>query len=316
MTPAQAELLKRLRTWRGFDPSAYLDHKASLINGYFGKAGLDSVVFGMSGGVDSAVVGALLAYCRSKPDSPIKRIVAVVAPIYTAGATNQSVAEERAIECCTTLGIEHWLCDLTQAQQHLENAVDGLTKATGEKLDWANGQILSITRTPIFYGVAAHLQAEGFKSLVSGTTNRSEGSYIGFYGKASDGMCDTQPISDIWKSEVYDIAKHLGIPDSIINEKPRGDVWDGRVDEEMIGAPYWFLELYLSAKCAMGYGDTERLTTLRATRTNQEWVHAIEDLHKQNKHKYMVGSPAVHFDVMPRYVLGGWSKQNTYTYKG
>src|SRR5690606_27646773 len=117
-----------------------------------------------------------------------------------------------------------------------------------EQNNWDEGQLASIVRTPCLYYNAAILQSQGFKSIVVGTTNRDEGSYIGFFGKASDAMVDLQPIADIHKSEVYEVAKLLNIPQEIIDAKPRGDVYDGRCDEEMIGAPYWFLEMYLLMK--------------------------------------------------------------------
>ena len=80
---------------------------------------------------------------------------------------------------------------------------------------------------------------------MSGTTNRDEGAYIGFFGKASDGMVDLQPIADIHKSEVYAIAKILNIPEYIINASPKGDVWNNKLDVEMIGAPYDIVEVFI-----------------------------------------------------------------------
>lgn len=281
----------------------YLEQKKALLADYASNFGINAVCFGMSGGVDSAVVGAMLAHFMKDPSFPIRKVVAIVAPIRTEGATNQDVARERALRVCQALGLESWVVDLTNTQRQYEQAMR-LTPSTamGDKRVWADGQILSITRTPIFYGVAAHLQAMGFRSVVAGTTNRSEGSYIGFYGKASDGMCDIQIISDLWKSQVYEVARFLGVPQEVIEETPRGDVWDGRVDEEMIGAPYPFLERYLEGRVDNPSAEEEG------------WAAAIERIHSSNAHKYLVGSPAVHFDVFPRYVEGGWGPHNTFTW--
>ena len=118
-------------------------------------------------------------------------------------------------------------------------------------------------------------------------------------------MVDLQPISDLHKSEVYALAKLLEIPQDIIDAPPAGDVYDGRVDEEMIGAPYWFVELYLLYLSAQ---DESLLQTL-SDEERQQFEHYqanLEELHRKNAHKYWVGSPAVHLDVYERFVPGGW----------
>lgn len=281
-----------------------IQSKINIINDYFRQNGLSAAVVGMSGGVDSALVAALFGHAMQEHGSPLRRVVGVVAPIRTSGATTQDEAEERGVRCCKAAGIESWVIPLTEVQLGYERAMAGSpSQATGNRLTWANGQILSIARTPLFYGVAAHLQAEGYPSVVVGTTNRSEGSYIGFYGKASDGAVDLQAISDLWKSQVWHWACALNVPPDVIDATPRGDVWDGRADEEMIGAPYDFLERYLEAKV--------RSEALTLSAQERVWAGNIEALHQTNAHKYRVGSPAVHLDVCPRYVPGGWSAHNT-----
>lgn len=296
-----------------FNPSELLKAKVQLLEDYFQQFGINAVVIGLSGGVDSAVVAGILRYCPS-----LKRVIAVAAPISSKGATNQDVAASRAIKQAEAFRMEVWKLDLTSVQFCYEGIMRcSPSHAEGEKRVWADGQILSIARTPLFYGVAAHLQAEGFRSVVAGTTNRSEGSYIGFYGKGSDGMNDIQPISDLWKSQVFALAEHLGVLPEIINEKPRGDVWDNRVDEEMIGASYNQLEKYLEAKCENDWEETVLLKQLQLERSpllEMPGAKAIEALHKINLHKYLVGSPAVHFDVLPRRVPGGWSARNSFTH--
>src|SRR5213075_1289727 len=132
---------------------------------------------------------------------------------------------------------------------------------------------------------------------VVGTTNRDEGAYLGFFGKASDGMVDLQPISDLHKSEVRALARHLGVPDDVVDAVASGDVHDGRNDEQMIGASYDEVEAFLRLR---ELGLDPALCGARA-------LAAIERQHATNRHKYAVGSPAVHLDVMPRGVPGGWS---------
>ena len=111
-----------------------------------------------------------------------------------------------------------------------------------------------------------------------------------------------QIISDIHKSEVYQLANVLGVNQEIINEKPRGDVWDNKVDEEMIGAPYWFLEMYLLMKEYKPKIDVNG----DEAKTFIEYAKNIENLHIKNSHKYKVGNPAHFLDVMNRKIEKGW----------
>lgn len=291
-----------------FNPNLLLKAKVELLEDYFQQFGINGVVVGMSGGVDSAVVAGILRHCPS-----LKRIIAVAAPIFSKGASNQDTAAERALRQAKYFKMEVWKLDLTPVQFCYEGIMRcSPSNAEGEKRVWADGQILSIARTPLFYGVAAHLQAEGFRAVVAGTTNRSEGSYIGFYGKGSDGMNDIQPISDLWKSHVFEMAEYLGVIPEIINEKPRGDVWDSRCDEEMIGATYSQIEAYLEEKCAQS--DRQSAKQYVFDIGHLPGAEAIEKLHQVNLHKYLVGSPAVHFDIFPRHIPGGWSAMNSYTH--
>ena len=315
--------LNILRKKRNFDVNSYVDTKTDIINKFFKENGLDSAVIGISGGVDSAVVYSLLDHASKKKDSPIKKIVGLIMPIRCSGTTNQMEAMNKARNFCKNKIMENHstkcefhTCDLTEAYEAFINRSMYLDKP------WSNGQLASIVRTPCLYHHAALLQENGFNSIVVGTTNRDEGSYIGFFGKASDAMVDLQPIADIHKSEVYQVAKLLGVTKEIIEAKPTGDVHDGRVDEEMIGAPYWFLELYLLLKQfrkdplivkslieqkLMWHIDGEKIE-LNISQTNlfKNYSMAIEEIHNKNSHKYKVGSPAHFIDVMDRKIEGGW----------
>jgi hypothetical protein len=173
---------------------------------------------------------------------------------------------------------------------------------------WAEGQLVSYVRTPALYYATSLLTEQGHSAIVVGTTNRDEGAYLGYFGKASDGMVDVQLISDLHKSEVVKTAQALGLPETIIKAIPSGDMYDGRTDEAVFGAPYDFVELYLSILC-LSEREKKHLTRgWSATEIDQYDTMAarLEKLHKYNAHKYNVGSPAVHLDIMESAVPGGW----------
>lgn len=313
------DMLADYRKARGFDVTKYIKLKGRAINKFFSDNKLDSAVVGISGGVDSAVVYRLLRYASLEANSPIKRITGVLMPIHCPGTTGQSDALRRGLKVVEIDDVmNYYVDDLTEACKSYVDNVNHQEPDLDKHADkWSIGQLASIVRTPNLYFRAALLQQQGFKSIVVGTTNRDEGSYIGFFGKASDAMVDLQPIADIHKSEVYQVATALGVHESIINEKPRGDVWDNKVDEEMIGAPYWFLEYYLLWKSrSVRKVDNERYTEhinwmARVLDTEYgkqvtQWHDNINEIHKKNKHKYDVGNPAHFIDVMERKIPGGW----------
>lgn len=274
---------------RGFDAREVAQAKLGRLERFFRDNALDAAVVGVSGGVDSACVLALLTALKSR--GVLTRVVGIALPIVAIGATGQDDAAKNARLVASALDAELWVAPLTHAH---DATIASLGKASGLVFDaWSNGQALSVARTPALYGAAALLQSHGLRSIVVGTTNRDEGAYLGFFGKASDGMVDLQPISDLHKSEVRALATHLGVPDEIVWSKPRGDVHDGRTDEEMIGASYDDVELFLRTRELGMSGRHE----------------AIERHHQKNAHKYRVGDPAVHLDVMPRGVPGGWSSE-------
>jgi len=298
-------LTKKLRS---FNPAKYIFQKAKLIDDFLYDQKLDSCVIGISGGIDSAVTLGLLKFVSDMDKGSgigIKKILPLIMPIEGDGTSGQDEATRLAVKQCDALSLDYKIVNLSCAYQEYLRTSKTDSAAPNPRQSWANGQLASILRTPCSYYHAALLQIQGFKSIVVGTTNRDEGSYIGFYGKASDGMVDLQPIADIHKSEVYAIAKGLGVIPEIIERVPRGDVWDNKTDEEMIGSPYWFLEMYLLVQefqlealvCELEEDDL-------ATYRNYE--SKIMSLHFANEHKYKVGQPSHFIDAMTRKVPGGW----------
>lgn len=294
------DLLVQAKGLRAFDTYAYIEKKVRKINAFFKTAGLDSCVLGMSGGVDSATVLALLCRAAQQPDSPIKRILPLILPIYGNGTTGQTAGRELAERQCEALGRMYSVRDLTAVYEaYLDRSPVYHTDA------WTNGQLASTIRMPAFYYYAAILQGEGYKSIVVGTTNRDEGSYVGYYGKTSDGMVDLQPIADLHKSEVYKVAKHLNVLEDITRRPAMGDVWNGISTEQMMGAPYWFLEMYLGVKEFDLTDEVMRLEEIDLP-IYSIYARAIESLHEKNAHKYQVNMPSHFIDCMPRRIPGGW----------
>jgi NAD+ synthase (glutamine-hydrolysing) len=326
MHPKLVEALGYARQERAFDAQVVLQAKADLLNSYYEQAGLSSAVIAISGGIDSAVVLGVVKYASQLPNSPIQHIVAITLPaIMSRGVTGQDTATRLAYQVCEAFDVETLRIDVGPIVESIINSVErelghpGLPENIGTadpKPTWARGQAVSYARTPTYYYATSVLSAQGRPGLVIGTTNLSEGGYLGYFGKASDGMVDVQLISDLFKSEVYEVGRLLGVPAEILERAPTGDMFDATTDEVVFGAPYDFVELFthmlwstdcrtmveqLAHEHEVDTGDGSAVAQL-----NEYWEN-LERMHRYNAHKYLGRSPAVHLDIMPAGVKNGWN---------
>lgn len=309
LIPELGDFLQYLRNFDSFTPENYVLRKCALLNEYMRVSGLSSCVVSVSGGLDSAVVLALVNYASRMRGSPIKRVVPVLLPVFTQGAaTNQCETVQRGKELCTALRLTPVVIDLSSAHATTKGLVDTAMGHTGG--GWASGQLVSYQRTPALYYVTSLLQEQMMPGVVVGTTNRDEGAYLGNFGKASDGLVDLQLISDVHKSQVYQLSRLLGVPDSILDAAPAGDFYDGRVDEEVFGTSYDFVELFLRAKMSSSVRFQMEGLSQASTDQYESLAARVEELHRLNHHKYLGKSPAVHFDLWNCRMEGGWNYFN------
>ena len=300
-------ILNEIRNKRNFNAVEYIEQKSDLLNKYMNKYGLKACVIAISGGIDSAIVLGIVKRASEKENSPIKKIIPMLLPIMkSTGVTNQNEATNRGKELCESLGLKPYIIDLSSINNEIRNCLEPVIGISGE--DWAIGQLGPYSRTPILYYTTSLLNQDGYGSIICGTTNKDEGAYLGYVGKASDGMVDIQLISDIHKSEVYAVARELNIPESIINVTPSGDMYDNRTDETVFGASYDFVELYLNY-LNMQENDKKNLIDSLDQESKEQfefYSNNLENLHKYNLHKYMAKSPAIHLDLYDSSVKGGW----------
>jgi len=202
-------------------------HITNWLKAYQIKTHAQGFVVGVSGGIDSALTASLCALTGAKT-------ILVNMPI------RQTRAElDRALEQMEVLKKAHsnvllQEIDLTPSFNVLELAL-GLDP-TQQHLALANTR--ARLRMTTLYALA---QANG--CLVAGTGNKVEDFGVGFYTKYGDGGVDISPIADLYKTEVFKLAKELHVVQSILDAKPTDGLWeDGRSDEDQIGATYPELE--------------------------------------------------------------------------
>lgn len=193
------------------------------------KAGAKGVVFGLSGGVDSAVT-ALLAQ-KAFPDSHM----ALVLPC--ASELNDRIdAESLANE----YGIMYRVVVLDNVYNMFMTLAESYLRFDGQKGKVLRANIKSRLRMTTLYYSA---QARDY--LVLGTSNKSEIN-VGYATKYGDSGVDMQILGDLLKCEVYELARWLGVPDAILNKPPSGGLWAGQTDETELGFTYKELDSYLS----------------------------------------------------------------------
>lgn len=206
------------------------DRIVSWLKDYAQKANAKGYVIGISGGVDSGVVSTLCAMTGLE-------LLAIEMPI-----RQQKDQVSRAQEHIRFLeekfpNVKGASVDLNEPFEALYRTFDvNELDFPAEKLAFANTRARLRMLTLYYYG-----QINGL--LVCGTGNKVEDFGIGFYTKYGDGGVDVSPIADLYKTEVYELARSLDLPESIKNAIPTDGLWDAeRTDEQQIGATYPELE--------------------------------------------------------------------------
>jgi NAD+ synthase (glutamine-hydrolysing) len=282
MHPELRVHLDAYRAQRRFDSATWIEAKCRKLNDYMHRFGLKTCVTSISGGIDSACVLALCAHAMKMAGSPIQHNVGVCQPIHSSGW-----ALERGRENIKAAGAIEVIVDQTEQHTRLQSIVD---KAVGiEGGSFAAGQLRSYMRTPVGYYVAQLYGQKGSPAIVMGTGNMDEDGYLAYFCKAGDGVVDVQLISDLHKSEVFKIAKALGVPENTIVAPPSADLWHGQTDEDELGFTYDFVELFTGyfLKLASEEQQQQFIAQLGDEARAEFEAHrkAAETVHRRNKHK-------------------------------
>jgi NAD+ synthase len=230
------------------------------------EAGARGFVFGLSGGIDSAVVARL---CQLAAPS---RVLGILLPCYS-----NSQDEEDARLVAGAFHIPLARVDLGPAfdslTESLHHAIKGLP--THVPVVDIKQQLPEANVKPRLRMTALYFIANSLNYLVAGTGNRSEIT-LGYYTKYGDGGVDLLPIGNLLKSEVRDLARELEVPASIIEKPPTAGLWVGQTDEAEMGFSYAMLEHYLEKGApAVGAAVAQRIEQLRATSNHKRQMPPI-----------------------------------------
>ncbi len=180
------------------------------------KAGMTRAVIGLSGGIDSAVS----AYLSARALGP-ENVLALRMPYRTSSAESLSDAEA-AID---DLGIAHRTVPISEM-------ADALIAHFPEMSNLRRGNIMARMRMTTLYD-----QSMAWGGLVMGTSNKTE-FLLGYSTIYGDSGVALHPIADLYKCQVRQMARYLGVPASIIDKPPSADLWVGQTDEDELGFTY------------------------------------------------------------------------------
>lgn len=245
-----------MKDWGGIagDISAWMGDYAK-------SNGIETLVVGVSGGIDSAVASSLSAMTRI-------RTIVLNMPIHQ--DSSQFELSNRHIEWMKSRWDNVELGFYNLSSTYDEFCSELRTGGVSE-LSLANSR--ARLRMTTLYAIAG-----SNNGIVVGTGNRVEDFGIGFFTKYGDGGVDISPIADLYKTEVYAIGKELGILQEIIDAAPTDGLWnDGRTDEEQIGASYVELEWAMK--------ELESPSGSRPTEREQEVMSLYLRLNDSNSHK-------------------------------
>jgi len=198
-------------------------NRIAFIKQTLAGAGASGIVYGNSGGKDSALVGIL---CKKACADTL----GIIMPCGSKRNYNEDKSDAEAV--AAKFAIATRVIDLSEARE-------SFIKAVGELSDSATANIAPRLRMATLYAVAANENR-----LVAGTGNRSEG-YMGYFTKWGDGAHDFNPIADLTVTEIYEFLQFLGAPDCVIKKAPSAGLFDGQTDEGEMGVTYKAIDEFL-----------------------------------------------------------------------
>lgn len=205
----------------------------AFIRGQLQQAGFERAVVGLSGGIDSGLVAYLVAEAIGA-----ERLLCVMMPYRTSSPASRGDAEEvvRRLGCASEVVDISAMVDGFFGRDDTpgSSGPDGL-----EASPLRRGNLMARMRMAVLYD-----RSVTWRGLVVGTGNKTE-SLIGYTTLFGDSACAFNPIGDLYKSQVRQVAAAIGVPEAIIRKAPSADLWPGQTDEAEAGFSYHELDRLL-----------------------------------------------------------------------
>jgi len=223
------------------------------------NAGFSKGIIGLSGGVDSAVAAHVSAKALGS-----RNVVGVIMPYRTSDPQSKDDAELVSKE----LGIPTEVVDISPM-------VDAYLTSTHSVDRVRAGNIMARQRMIVLYDISSR-----GKGLVIGTSNKTE-IFLGYGTLFGDTACALNPLGDLYKTQVWQLAGHLGVPEKIIRKKPSADLWEGQTDEGELGFTYRDVDQLLYNMIDERRSETELLKM----GFEEDLVGRVKEMIKRNQFK-------------------------------
>ena len=246
-------------------PEKIVQHITHWLSQYLLNAKMEGFVVGVSGGIDSAVTSTLCALTE-------KPVLCLEMPIRQDPSQVSRALEHIAWLEAKFPNVRHRSVPLTPVFYTFDSLTHTGEENENRLLSLANTRA-RLRMTTLYYYAALH------RYIVAGTGNKVEDFGVGFYTKYGDGGVDLSPIADLMKTEVFKLAKHLSIIESIQQAAPSDGLWgDERTDEQQLGATYAELEWAMVAY-------EQKVDPSTFSEAQKKVFNRFKTLHLQNRHK-------------------------------
>ena len=252
------------------------EHITEFVRETVDDAGAEGAVLGLSGGIDSTLTAHLAVEALGE-----EGLHGLVMPSEVNRQENMSDAERVAEDldiAYDVIEIEPIVASFREAfpaDLDAEPASDSLTTAVGN--------VRVRTRGVLNYFVANHENR-----IVLGTGNRSE-ALAGYYTKYGDQAVDCNPIGNLYKMQVRQLAHHVGVPDDLVEKTPTAGMWVGQTDEDEMGLGYDTLDAVLALHID---GPLSKAATARELGIDAARIETVEGLVARSEHKrHMPSAP-------------------------
>ncbi|QCW04586.1 NAD+ synthase [Natrinema pallidum] len=241
------------------------EHITQFVRDRVDAAGADGVVLGLSGGIDSTLVGHLAVEALGAD-----AVHGLVLPATVSSEGNMSDAERVAQDLEIT-------SDVIEIEPIVDSLLSAYPEAEGDHE--AVGNARARVRAVFNYLVANHEQR-----LVLGTGNRSEAA-VGYFTKYGDGAVDCHPIGNLYKAQVRQLARHVGVPEDLAAKTATAELWADQTDEDELGISYDTLDSILVTHVD---GPLSIAATGRLLEVDEATVERVRGMYDRSEHKRTV----------------------------